>query len=394
MSKFTAVGIKNLPPKEKTYTKTEGQGLYIQVSPKGFKTWYYHYRFRGKQRWFRLGNYPTVSLKDARERREKVAQILSQDIDPIAKAALEREERDQSITVSELVDEYIEKWAKPRKRTWREDERNLHTDVLPRWGKRKAKDITKRDVIFLLDSVHERAKEKSTLPAEPTQSRSTFSIVRRKLNFAVERDILKYIPCWGVKPPAKPNRRSRYLSEEEIKTFWTNIDLAPISSEIIRALKLILVTAQRPGEVIGLHWSEIDGDWWIIPAHRTKNGREHRVYLTQLAQELLGECNDGYIFKSPTSDKTIHVNAVAQAVRLNRKILGIEDKIWTPHDLRRTAATHMAKLGVAPHVLGKILNHVDSSVTAIYNHYDYDEEKKLAMRRWGKQLASTMDKKS
>ncbi len=174
MSKFTAVGIKNLPPKEKTYTKTEGQGLYIQVSPKGFKTWYYHYRFRGKQRWFRLGNYPTVSLKDARERREKVAQILSQDIDPIAKAALEREERDQSITVSELVDEYIEKWAKPRKRTWREDERNLHTDVLPRWGKRKAKDITKRDVIFLLDSVHERAKEKRTLPGEPTQSRSPF----------------------------------------------------------------------------------------------------------------------------------------------------------------------------------------------------------------------------
>ena len=215
MSKFTAVGIKNLPPKNKTYTKTEGQGLYIQVSPKGFKTWYYHYRFRGKQRWFHLGNYPTVSLKDARERREKVAQILSQDIDPIAKAALEREELNQAITVSELVEEYIQKWAKPRKRTWQEDIRILHRDILPIWGNRKANEITKRNVILLLDNVHERTKAKRTLPGEPTMSRSVFSVVRRMFNFAVERDILKYNPCWGVKPPAKPNKRSRFLSEEE-----------------------------------------------------------------------------------------------------------------------------------------------------------------------------------
>jgi len=390
MSKFTAVGIKNLSSKEKAYTKTEGQGLYIQVSPKGYKTWYYHYRFRGKQRWFRLGNYPTVSLKDARERREKVAQILSQDIDPIAKAALEREELNQAITVSELVEEYIQKWAKPRKRTWREDKRILHRDILPIWGKRKANEITKRNVILLLDNVHEQTKAKRTLPGEPTMSRSVFSVVRRMFNFAVERDILKYSPCWGVKPPAKPNRRSRYLSEDEIKTFWISIDLAPISTEIIRALKLILVTAQRPGEVIGLHWDEIDGDWWTLPSERSKNRREHRIYLTDLAWEFLGERSNGYVFESLVKGKPIHVNAVAQAVRLNREVLGMGEKIWTPHDLRRTAATHMAKLGVAPHVLGKILNHIDSSVTAIYNHYDYDEEKMEAMCIWKTRILSTI----
>jgi integrase len=390
---------KEFAPKDKPYVKAEAGGLYLRVYPNGRKAWLCVYSIDGKRKWFTLGTYPTTSLEKARKKHRHVKELLDDGKDPALVALEEKIERRQAPAVEELVKEYLEKWAKPRKKSWEEDKRALEKDVTPTWGKRKAKDITKRDVVLLLESLVERGS--------PVQSNNLLEKVRKMFNFAVERDILKASPCHGVRPLHKRESKERTLAEEEIKTFWTSLDTASMSDEAKRALKLILVTAQRPGEVAGMHSREIEGRWWTIPAERSKNGKAHRVYLTDLAVEIIGEVPENAHLFSPgrfygedgkhkrqkvgRPGDPIQGNSLAQALRKNLspdKEAGaskIPIKAFTPHDLRRTAATNMASLGYGI-VVDKVLNHTDRRVTAIYDRYSYDREKQLALEAWGRKL--------
>ena len=152
-----------------------------------------------------------------------------------------------------------------------------------------------------------------------------------------------------------------------------------------------MVTAQRKGEVIGAEWSEFDREngLWTIPADRAKNAELHAVPLSPLALDVLDaiEANvagSRYLFPSPRGDQPVAAPSVDHAVRNNRDEIGVGD--WTPHDLRRSAATRMASLGVDRLVLSKVLNHVDRSVTGIYDTHRYVDEKRAALERWGRRL--------
>ncbi|MGE4545379.1 MAG: tyrosine-type recombinase/integrase [Pedobacter sp.] len=392
MAKLTAMAVKNLQPAGKSYLTADEGGLYIRVSPNGKKTWLYIYTFDGKRRWYKLGTYPDMGLKDARSELGNAKQLTDRDKDPADEKVKARQERKAAPTVKELAGEYLERWAKPRKRTWKEDERILNKDVIPKWGKRKAKDIKRRDVILLLDGIAERGAK--------IQSNRVFAVVRKMFNFAIGRGILDYSPCTQVKPVAKENSKDRCLSFDEIKTFWHGLDHAGMSEEIRRALKLILVTGQRPGEVINLHTGEIDGCWWTIPAEKAKNGKTHRVYLSPLALELIDTSLGGYVFPSPKADerdKPIHPNALPQATRRVLKLdettgkRELEMDHFTPHDLRRTAASHMTGAGVSRLVVSKILNHAETGVTAIYDRHSYDREKQIAMETWERRLKGMVE---
>jgi integrase len=217
-------------------------------------------------------------------------------------------------------------------------------------------------------------------------------------NFALERDLAEFNPCAGVKAPPPPEPRKRHLNEEEIKRFWTNLDECKMSDEVKRALKLTLLTGQRPGEVIGLRWEEIEGNWWTLPGERSKNKRPHRVYLADLALSLLGDQGEGPVFPSPRRSeegeppRPIENNAVAQAVRKNLSTLGLED--FKPHDLRGTVTTQMSKLGIEKYIRERVQNHIDSSVSAKhYDAYDYDAEKEAALERWSRRLANIIEGK-
>lgn len=134
-----------------------------------------------------------------------------------------------------------------------------------------------------------------------------------------------------------------------------------------------------------MHWNEVDGEWWTIPAEKTKNGKEHRVFLNKIAFELMGKpSNKGFVFPSYRKEnQPIHSNAFGKALRSKMDKFAIE--YFSAHDLRRTTATHMAELGHGVYV-GKVLNHTDQSITAIYDRYAYDKEKKLALGAWGRKL--------
>jgi integrase len=211
-------------------------------------------------------------------------------------------------------------------------------------------------------------------------------------NFAVERDIVEMTPCYLVKAPAKENRRDRVLSEDEIREFWNKLDNAGMTEHVKLALKLQLVTAQRKGEIVTAEWNEIDmkGGWWVIPAAKAKNGFPHRVSLSKLAillLERLKEISKNSCWVFPSNEITNHISdtAIDHAVRRNRKYL---EKInaFCPHDLRRSAASHMTALGISRLVVSKILNHAERSVTAIYDRHSYDKEKQLALETWSNKL--------
>jgi len=375
-SRFSDRDIQRFKPSEKTYLEAEPDGLYVRVLPSGRKSFMTIYSFDGKQRWLTIGRYPDISLSNARKKVKVIREKVENNIDPSLAQQQARAAQINAPTVKEFAKVYLKKWAIPKKKSADEDERCLNKNVIPTLGKRKMKDVTRTEIINLIDDIAERA---------PIMANRTLALIRKMFNFALNRGVIEFSPCQGIIPPGKENEKNRFLSEQEIKTVW------PIMTEVLtdqtnRAIKMVLATAQRSGEVAGMHWNEIDGEWWTIPAERTKNGKEHRVFLNKIALELIGETKDkGFVFPSQNRDEQ-PVNQKSFSHALRKKMSLFEDvEYFTAHDLRRTAATHMAELGHGVYV-GKVLNHTDQTITAIYDRYTYDKEKKLALSAWGRKL--------
>ena len=409
--RFTDAQIKRLKPTSKRAIIFEhgGRGFGLRIEPSGRKSFFLEYRFgeaeERRNRVLTIGKHPTVSLTEARSIASQSLSQIEQDIDPATQKLTKKIADRNALTVGDLVEEYIEKWAKVKKkeRSWKEDERLLDKDILPVIGRKKAKDIRRRDIVLLLDAIVERG---ATITAN-----RVLAVTRKMFNFAVGRDIIDASPCVQIPAPSKENRRERYLSEDEIKVFWEKLDDAKMSQEIRLALKFLLVTGQRKNEVIGAEWSEFDlkNKWWTIPAEKSKNKLTHRVPLTSTAMEILNELKKitgqyQFVFASPVGhtkrnperkagmfpilgsavDRALRNNQINNLKTKQKNIFNLDH--FTPHDLRRTTASMMTKSRVDRLVLKKILNHADREVTAIYDIYEDDKEKQVAMRTWDREL--------
>ncbi len=391
--RFTDRGIQALRIKAERYEAWEGgrTGLGVRVAPSGRKSFVYMYRFNGKPRRMTLGAYPRIGLADARVLHAKAKQQREQGIDPGTEHIAKRRAERDAETVKELVEEYLEKHARPNKRSAPADERTLRKEVLPVWGSRKAKSITRRDVIRLLDGIVDRGA--------PIMANRTLAVIRKAFNFAISRDIIDASPCVMIQAPAKETPRDRVLSPVEIGAFWRGLDAAKMSDQVRLALKLMLVSAQRREEVTGAPWAEFDltDRVWEIPGSRAKNGLAHRVPLSTFALELLGEIREAagesaWLFPSPRAGKPVVPDAATHALKDNLEAIGVAG--ITPHDLRRSAASHMTGLGIPRLVVSKILNHADSSITGIYDRYDYGPEKLRALEAWGARLSEIISGKA
>jgi integrase len=223
----------------------------------------------------------------------------------------------------------------------------------------------------------------------------TMEVIRRVFNWAIAEEIaqVKANPCLQMSPPGgRKTSRERALSESEVKAFWEKLHDAGITPSLKLALRFILVTAQRKGEVAGARWDEIDEDArvWTISAERSKNGLAHRVPLSDLAVRLLDNARElagksAFVFPSAIGTRPIAAGALNKAVHRTRERFGI--LAFTPHDLRRTAATQMASMGIPRLTIGKVLNHVEEGVTSVYDRYAYDAEKRQALEAWAQRLA-------
>jgi integrase len=287
-------------------------------------------------------------------------------------------------TFERVAREYLERHAKPKKRSWREDARILAHDVLPRWRRRPARDVTPRDVRALLDRIVARGA--------PIQANRTLAVVRRVFNWASAPDRALvpqgYNPCRGLERPAAERARERVLDAGEIRAIWWALDSEPVRNAAL--FRLYLLTAQRGGEIRTMAWEDVDleSGWWTIPGARAKNGRSHRVPLSRDAvavlRALVPTTGARWVFPTPRGSASGYRERVYKVVDRVRRTSGVVD--FRPHDLRRTAASHMTAMGIPRLVVAKLLNHAERGVTAVYDRYGYEQEKREAVEAWGRRV--------
>lgn len=387
MPKLTKRFIDSIRRPESGYViewDSDKKGFGVRVTSAGTISYLVNYRTKsGRQRRMKIGRHGNLTAELARKRAGQILDQVDSGRDPLG----EQKRKRHQPTFRYLAEEYLKRYACKKKDGGAEDERVIRRDLLPEWGSRKSEDIDREDVSRLLAGIQDRGS--------PIAANRTLALIRKMFNFAYAQSIVMgENPARGIQPPGKERKRDRVLGEHEIRTLWERLPGTDASPHVQVALKLILVTAQRPGEVLGAEWKELDfkNGWWTIPAERAKNGLAHRVPLTDLAHLLFSELDTKtrFLFPSPRSEnEPIDVNALGHAVRRNLAVIGIEK--FTPHDLRRTAASHMAGAGVARLVLAKVLNHVERGITAVYDRHGYDQEKVSALTVWSEQLKKIID---
>jgi integrase len=358
----------------------------------------YRVKAAGKAKLVRetLGTVATIpNVADAREKARESLRKAAGGINPVG----ERREREQVAQApAKLPDafravalRYVERYAMKHTKppVWRELRRQLEVDVLPLWGDRPIASITRQDVAALLDRIADRGA--------PVQANRQLARLKTLFRWALDEEFISSDPTVKVRKVVKEVARDRVLSDDEICLFWAGCD--GMGWPFGPMFKMLLLTAQRRDEVSGMRWGELDLEKraWTIPRERAKNDRAHEMHLSELAMEIIGalpkEGSSEFVFTTTGRTPVSGYSRSKETLdRHMRKLAGetvIED--WILHDLRRTAATGMARLNIAPHVVDRILNHVSGTirgVAAVYNRHAYLEERKAALEAWGRYVES------
>lgn len=335
-----------------------------------------------------LGTYPEVSLAEAREKHALASKEVRNGIDPGRKAIEEKTKAKAEPTFKDLLDEFweVELSTKP---TGTERKRLVTKDALPLWKHRKVTSLRRRDAVVLLDEVRKRA---------PVGANRLQGVLVRMFNFASERGIIDFSPLVGMRR-GKETSRIRVLADNEIIPLWACLSLDRTDVDIYRltklALKAILLTGQRPGEVAGMRWDQIDDEWWTIPSECRKNHEANRIPILPMMANIIEQAkiyssDSPYVFRSTHKENVpVTRGALANAIRRHRTEMKIGEH-FTPHDLRRTLRTRLAELGVSDLVAEKVLGHKLQGVLGIYNRHSYDTEKRQAIAMWEKRLSDIL----
>jgi integrase len=365
-------------------------GLALRVTEHGRRTWCFHFRSPrdGKRARASIGTYPSTSLAAARGKALEARQHVEAGNDPRLVMA---GQATAGMTVAVLVEAYLADPERAALRSKDEIERRLRRNVLPIIGEIKLAELRRRDVRNVTDAMLRRG-----VKVEATR---TFEDVRAMVRWAVQQEYLDANPLDGMSKPAAPTSSNRVLSDDEVRTLWSGLPKALAKSvQCQRIIKLCLATGQRVGEVAGMTRAELDlkAREWRLPGSRTKNGAPHTVPLSSLALRIIEEAivgaEEGAAFVFPCGKGSLSPVAVARTIlRANDgKRFGIAP--WSAHDLRRTALTAMARLGVAPIVLGHVANHRSTTragvTLAVYSQYTYDKEKRAAVDLWADRLVA------
>jgi integrase len=366
------------------------------VTPAGRKSWTLFYRHNGRLRRLSLGRYPDVGLADARKAAVNARGRVWDGADPASERQAERATFGD--TVGALFDLYTTKCEK--RKSWPEVRRIFENEVLPALRHRRVQDLTRRDI---RDLVEHKAK------TAPIMANRILARVSALLTFAVEHDWIESNPAFRIPKPAEEKSRDRVLTRDELRALWSALHqtdanddqgkpLARLSATLNDAFVVLLLTAQRCGEVCRMRWEDVslDTGWWTIPADIAKNQEAHRVPLTdpvvKILRARLQRRDDRYVFSS-NGHASVAARAKKAAAHLCR---GFTFK-FRAHDLRRTAASYMAEAGVDRMHIAHVLNHrsvTHSTVTAIYDRYHYDKEKRAALEIWARELERTVKGKA
>lgn len=420
--------VRNLVVRSKPYycmseSKAE-KGFGVLVYPSGSMTFIFKYKIDGVQKLLKLGEYPATKLKDAREEYVKAASKVkdlrkgsADGLDPVAEKKRKSQDRAQEaeaerkeFTFDKLAEEYIknnvegqlaDKSVYDIKRVLLGTGKDGAIDDFKAWRQRKASSITTEDVALLLKNVSSRSA---------ASARNIIKTCRPMFAYALPRSIVKVNPfvlssvksflSKPIQSKLEPTIKNRTLTEAEIKHLWKSLPTAKGSTESKNSLRMILLTGQRPSEVLGLHPREIKGNWWTLPKERTKarldkNRTDHTVYLVPEALQIIGN-KTGYYFAVPVKEETkkdkqaveekkpIAINALGHMLRANN-YFGLPQ--WGAHDLRRTCRTFMSDIdGITTNAAEAILNHAKEGTKKNYDHHKYQRQIENALTLWRDKL--------
>ncbi|MBX9777581.1 MAG: tyrosine-type recombinase/integrase [Xanthobacteraceae bacterium] len=382
--KLTKSAIDALPTKtsEVVYWDSGCPGFGLKVTPKGRKVFLVLYRTGGagsKLRKYTIGPYGKVTLHHARIAAQKVFTAKLEGRDP---AREKREARIREVTdrVADVLEAYIAQHVSGN-RSAAEISRLLRREVTSAWGHRSVHDISKRDVVELVSAIDQRGA--------PAAANKTLKSVKTFFVWCVGRAILDKSPADGVPLPGREQARDRILSDVELtKVLRAARTMSGPYGAIIEFLAL---TGQRREEVAQATWDEFDFNQrtWTLPQERTKNSKSHVVHLGAASIALLERMPNmsAYVF-SLTGKPFRRFSAAKRKLDALSGVTG-----WRLHDLRRTCVSGMARLGVAPHVADKILNHQSgtiSGVAAVYQRHDFSAERKDAIMHWDEHIGHLM----
>jgi len=388
MSKaLTVKAIENFKPGASRREVPDGdvRGLYLQIFPSGKASWAFRYRFGGRTRKLTIGASPEIGLKDARDLARAAHLQIASGEDPGAVKQAARTAT-KALPARDMVEkiaaQFLARHVKNLAAATRiEVGRIIAKEILPAFHGRRLSEIKRPDVIEWLDGIVDR-------PA-PIAANRALGWLKGLCNFAVERGVLDVSPIAGIKAPAAETARDRVLSDDELKAVWEAADaLEPVYAGFI---KLLILTGQRLREVSEMEWKEIDLDakLWTLPAARAKNSIEHSIPLSDQTVEILKAlpriAGSNFVF-------TINGRNPIRGTHLVKRRI---DKLapptppWVLHDIRRTVASGMARLGINLPVIEKLLNHVSGSfagIVGVYQRHSFSDEKRVAMQAWARHV--------
>jgi len=382
------------PEKRTEYYDSLVNGLALRITDTGHKSFVFRYRYGDKVKRYTIGTYPAISLSKARDHTRELNYLVSNGTDPLKKKQ-DKKKVEAPLTFKMLAEEFKELYLPSlREKTKEEHTRIINNELIPAFGKYPAQELTRRQIISVLDS-------KAIKQGKKTMANRIRARLHSIYEFGVGRDIVASNPVSAVpKYSEGETKRERYYSENELKELWRAFQEQDEPTRTV--FKILLVCGQRSKETRHMKWDDIhlNEDVWTIPASLSKSKRAHDVPLSDFAMELIESLQpitgkSEYVFNSPVLENK-PIEWVKRSVKNVQNISGVAD--FRLHDLRRTAATYMAKLSVDRTVLGKILNHKglagDGQVTAIYDRHSYMEEKREALQRWSDYLSQILDEEA
>jgi integrase len=373
-AKLSELTVTRSRPADRPYLiwDTKQAGLALAVHPTGARSYKVIYSRSGRARWLTLGDVRAIGLADVRVMAQEIMLAVAKGGDP---AADRRAERNRG-TFTEVAERYVEEHAKKHNKSWKQADALVRRFLLPKWGKLPAHSITRADVRALIGRI-----------SAPVVANQTLAAASAVFSWAIKQEIMTTNPCRAVDRNPTTSRE-RILAESEIATYWKAFDgagLVPSS-----ALKMILLTGQRPGEVAHMRWVDIKDGWWELPGSPTadgwpgtKNGATHRIWLPKPALAIIEEL---FIIPDENNEKPgrpgfVFANERGGAVRkLDKAMPKLEGaERATPHDLRRTHGSTVTALGFGRDAMNRIQNHREGGIASVYDRHGYAEENKRIM---------------
>lgn len=400
LSDFKLKALKPIPGRR--LEVADEHGLYVEVMPTGSKVWRYRYALHGRREKVTVGPYPEVGVSEARKRRLAFSEMVERGESPAKAKQRDKAANRSADSVRQFGESYIADVIRARFRRAKDAERYFTRDIFPALGNYRLAEVTPADVLRLIDGVKargrkkvqdsERAGRRAPAAGGDQAAKQVQTLLKGMFNFAIDRQLLTYNPASVIpsRSVALGSRRDRALSHDELKLFVRGLNQTVDTKSLVAAMKLILLTLVRKGELTNARWDNVNLEKleWRLPTSKT--GDPHFVPLSTQAGKLFSELqvlagDSKWVLPGRNAERPISEHTL-NAMLARHSMYGVTNLVI--HDLRRTGSTMLHERGFSPDVIEKALNHSIGGIRGVYNVAKYAEQRRTMLQEWADYIDS------